>query len=196
MQPDSAVAALPVRRLGRGKRRQQILEAAKRTFGRTGFAHTSLDDVAQAADISKALIYRHFESKRDLYVASLEDFGAHLQDVMGPREGWTQAVVDDLVRIAGTDPDGFLLLFEHASREPEFEQLATELRERSVAIARQRMPEKLGSPTNVDWAARLVPSVLIQALVTWIQAGRPNPERAAGVVRALLLATTEALRVD
>jgi AcrR family transcriptional regulator len=52
----------PVRRLRRAERREQILAAATRAFARAGFAATSLDDIAAAAGISRAILYRHFDA--------------------------------------------------------------------------------------------------------------------------------------
>lgn len=43
-----------------------ILEAATTVFAEQGFQHTALDRVAEAAGVSKALVYEHFSSKREL----------------------------------------------------------------------------------------------------------------------------------
>ena len=53
-------ASTPVRRLRRAERREQLLAAATRAFARTGFAATSLDDIAAAAGIRGfRLLFRH-----------------------------------------------------------------------------------------------------------------------------------------
>jgi AcrR family transcriptional regulator len=52
-------------------RREVILEAALEEFSLHGFHETSLEGVADRAGISKALIYEHFPSKRDLHGALL-----------------------------------------------------------------------------------------------------------------------------
>jgi AcrR family transcriptional regulator len=186
----------PVRRLQRDKRRKQIVQAAKHAFAQTGFAHTSLDDVAAAAGVSRALIYRHFDSKSELYIAALDDFGDYLQAELGPRETWEPSSVQKLVQVAIEDPDGFLLLFEHAAREPEFADVIDDVRDHSVLIAKERMPEKLNSTTYVDWAARFIPTALIQAVVTWIQAGQPRPDLAAQTIGELLAAITKVLGTE
>lgn len=51
------------------QRREVILDAALEEFARKGFHETSLEGVANHAGISKALIYEHFASKRDLHEA-------------------------------------------------------------------------------------------------------------------------------
>jgi AcrR family transcriptional regulator len=53
-------------------RREAILDAARVAFADTGYHETSLDAVAERAGVSKALLYEHFSSKRELYVAMLE----------------------------------------------------------------------------------------------------------------------------
>jgi AcrR family transcriptional regulator len=66
------MATAPQKRLPRAARRELILESAGRLFGESGYAHTSLDDVAAAAGVTKPILYRHFDSKKDLYLALLE----------------------------------------------------------------------------------------------------------------------------
>jgi AcrR family transcriptional regulator len=53
-------------------RRAAILDAARGAFADSGYHETSLDAVADRAGVSKALLYEHFASKRELYVAMLE----------------------------------------------------------------------------------------------------------------------------
>lgn len=59
-------------------RREAILAAAEEVFARRGYHGAALDDIAQAAGISKALIYEHFASKRELH-ASLVN--AHVEEI-------------------------------------------------------------------------------------------------------------------
>jgi AcrR family transcriptional regulator len=55
------------RRLRAEERRESILNAANMVFGQRGYDTVRIDDVASAAEISKALIYEHFRSKQELY---------------------------------------------------------------------------------------------------------------------------------
>lgn len=57
--------------VARAVREQQIVDAACRAFGESGFAATSVADVAEAAGISKPLIYNYFGSKEGLYAVCL-----------------------------------------------------------------------------------------------------------------------------
>jgi AcrR family transcriptional regulator len=53
-------------------RREAILDAARGAFAESGYHETSLEAVAERAGVSKALLYEHFRSKRELFVAMLE----------------------------------------------------------------------------------------------------------------------------
>lgn len=64
--------------------RSRILKAAREIFFRDGFADTNLDEVASRAEVGKGTLYRHFESKIELYVAVLADGGAAFDDAMLP----------------------------------------------------------------------------------------------------------------
>jgi AcrR family transcriptional regulator len=60
-------------------RRALIIEAAREAFAEGGYQGTSLDAVAERAKVSKALLYEHFDSKRELHAAMLE---AHVQELI------------------------------------------------------------------------------------------------------------------
>ncbi len=64
----------PRRRMQRGERQSLILRHASEMFGSRGYHNVSMEDVAEHAGISKALIYQHFESKDQLYLAVLRQF--------------------------------------------------------------------------------------------------------------------------
>jgi AcrR family transcriptional regulator len=51
---------------------EALLDSAASCFVESGFAATSLDQVAQRARVTKGAIYHHFTSKRDLFMAVLE----------------------------------------------------------------------------------------------------------------------------
>ena len=59
-------------RLSSVDRRNQLIEAAMDLFSRKGFAGTTTREIALAAGVSEAIIFRHFATKRDLYTAIIE----------------------------------------------------------------------------------------------------------------------------
>jgi AcrR family transcriptional regulator len=71
---------------GPARTRARILKAAREIFFRDGFADTNLDEVASRAEVGKGTLYRHFESKAELYVAVLAAGGAVFEDAMRAAE--------------------------------------------------------------------------------------------------------------
>lgn len=55
------------------QRRDSILEAAGQVFGRDGYNSTTLESVADEAEISKATIYLYFKNKEDLFFTVIEE---------------------------------------------------------------------------------------------------------------------------
>jgi AcrR family transcriptional regulator len=170
--------AEPVRRMPRAERREQILDAATRAFAAAGFAATSLDDVAAEAGVTRVILYRHFDSKSDLYRAVLDRACARLTDAVGT-DDYDEHTLATLVRAAATDPDGFRLLFRYAAREPEFRDITDALAATSTEVSHRNVTATLPDGPWTDWAARLLPAVTTEAVIAWLDAGRPDPEQAA-----------------
>ncbi len=62
----------------RDLRRAQVLRVAQELFTAEGFHHVSMDDIAERAEVSKPVLYRHFPSKLDLYLTVVDARGADL----------------------------------------------------------------------------------------------------------------------
>jgi AcrR family transcriptional regulator len=177
--------------LRRAERREQILDAATRAFAGGGFTATGLDDVAREARVTRDLLYRHFDSKADLYRAVLARACQRVETRVGA-DDFDDASIPALLDSAAEDPDGFRLVFRHAAREPEFRDITDGLATLSVATARRNLARHLPDGPWLDWAARLVPTLATEAVIAWLDAGRPDPvdaparigEAIQGVMRA------------
>jgi AcrR family transcriptional regulator len=64
----------------RPERRAQLLAVARRAFGASGFHSVSMDEVARGAGVTKPILYDHFKSKEELYVALLDADAATLEE--------------------------------------------------------------------------------------------------------------------
>ena len=170
-------AAPAVRRMRRADRREQILDAATRAFARTGFAATGLDEIAAEAGITRVLLYRHFDSKADLYTAVLDRACQRLENSVGSDDFDTQSI-PALLHAAAADPDAFRLLFRHAAREPEFRTRMNRLTAASVDIARRNLAAQIPDGPWLHWASQLIPTLTIEAVIAWLDAGQPDPEHA------------------
>lgn len=124
-------------RLPADERRQQLLAHACELFARSGFHETSMDDIAEAAGVTKPVLYQHFPSKRALYIELLEDTGRRLLDRLAEatlREKSGRARVESGFRayfeFAVGDRSSFRLLFGASIRsDPEFASTVDEILE-------------------------------------------------------------------
>lgn len=97
-------------------------------FAEDGFHPTSMNEIAEAAGVTKPVLYQHFRSKRDLFHEVLDDVGALLLDEItkattaaaGPREQ-VELGFRAYFRFVAEQGDAFQVLFgDGARRDPEF----------------------------------------------------------------------------
>ncbi|HEX2039003.1 MAG TPA: TetR/AcrR family transcriptional regulator [Acidimicrobiales bacterium] len=163
------------RLLGRAERRAAILRAAARAFAQRGFAGTSMEEVAAAAGITKLIVYRHFASKEALYDGVLEQVSTRLAEAfvsLLEREPPPRLGIKAMLTVAREEPDGFVLLWRHAEREPTFAEHALRIRRQAVQVA-EAMPAIAGmaDPARRRWAASLLVSWLVDAVLHWLEEG-------------------------
>jgi len=65
-------------RLTADARREQILDVAIEVFGRAGYYGASMNDIAEAAGVTKPVLYQHFDSKSALYAALIDEVGSRM----------------------------------------------------------------------------------------------------------------------
>jgi AcrR family transcriptional regulator len=64
-----------VTRLPAAQRKEQLLNHASALFAKHGYARATTAELARAAGVTEPILYRHFDSKRDLFVALIERAG-------------------------------------------------------------------------------------------------------------------------
>ncbi|MBR3786647.1 MAG: TetR/AcrR family transcriptional regulator [Firmicutes bacterium] len=79
--------AISRREANKIKCRHDILKASRRLFKDKGYDDTMIDDVADAAGISKATLYNYFPNKESLLVGTLDDQIATIRQRIGDMNG-------------------------------------------------------------------------------------------------------------
>ena len=132
-------------RLTASARREQLIDVAVGVFARHGYHSTSMNDVAEAAGVTKPVLYQHFASKRDLYLALLDEVGRRLLDRItkatadgADGRNQTQAGFRAYFHWVAEDHDAFLLLFGSGSRRDE--EFASAARRVTDEVARSIAP--------------------------------------------------------
>jgi AcrR family transcriptional regulator len=71
------------RRLSAERRRLQLLSVALELFAHRGYRATTMDDIAEAAGVTKPLLYQHFSSKRALYLELVDSIAKDVLTAIG-----------------------------------------------------------------------------------------------------------------
>jgi AcrR family transcriptional regulator len=106
-------------RMPKEQRRTQVLDAARAVFVESGYYAAGMDVIAERAGVSKPVLYQHFPSKLDLYLALLD---AGLEELLEATDAAARETTDNKLRVQRTmrayfafvdNPDGaYRLVFE------------------------------------------------------------------------------------
>ncbi len=120
MQPPAGQAAGGAR-MSAEDRRLQILRVAMSLFSQRGFGGTTTREIAQAAGVSEAMVFRHFATKQELYSAILDHKACSCDDTMNPE----QMVADALKQKDDRAVFEQMALgaLDHHEFDPEFQRL-------------------------------------------------------------------------
>ena len=175
--------------LGREARRDQIIQAAAHAFLNRGFTGTTVDEIAESAGVTKVLIYRHFATKREIYLAVLGRAWDRLS--ASTAEGPDSDRLVRLVRAADQDPEGFRILFRHVRREPEFADYVEDLDETQRETTNELLAVRVRDRRRREWLAAVVPEIAIQSILAWLDTDRPIPS--ADLIAAIRAMVTAAI---
>jgi AcrR family transcriptional regulator len=176
-----ATAKSKPKRIAGDERRELIALAAGSLFAVHGYAGTRMEDVAAAAHVTKPMIYRHFESKKDLYLALLarheDDLPSFFEgvDMSATDESLIRAILEHWLDYVRANSHAWAMLFRDNSGDDEIQasRLRVSLTARQVMAgfiaqrAGSRMPAEQVPPT-----AELLTSGLAALAMWWID--RPH----------------------
>jgi len=179
IDPNPDTSSRGTTRLPAEARRAQIIETAAGAFLHAGFDATSMEDVAQNAGISRVLVYRKFDTKRQLYRAVLasvtDEFVAEFQDRDMADIRRHGGIVRVALVIATRHPDAFRLLWRQAAHEPAFAEFARNFRlvlghyaEAMIAI-----DGRVTGPQLRRWCATTLAAHLFEGICAWLDDGDP-----------------------
>jgi AcrR family transcriptional regulator len=188
-------------RLPAAERREQLLSVALSVFSEKGFHGASMNDVAEAAGVTKPVLYQHFESKRELYMALIDESGERLLalivaaaiDAPSPHDQVSRGV-QAYFRWVAEHRASFLLLFGDGGRRDEEFTSAIRLLEDRMATAIAPM---IRAEIDPDHQATLAHGIIGLAESTsrrLVQSGATfNPDKVAHQIGEMLWAGLRAV---
>jgi AcrR family transcriptional regulator len=166
-------------RLPAAERRDSITRAARPLFARNGYAATKLDDVAAAAGVTKPIVYRHFGSKKGLYLELLrrhqDDLPTFAVGIEGPAAGGApeealRAILEVWLDYVRANLDNWSLLFRDTSGDAEIREFRTRVSVRAREVMAALITEWAGAPIprdQVEPTAELLTSGLAGMVLWW-----------------------------
>jgi AcrR family transcriptional regulator len=89
----------------RRKREAEIIAATRELFDRRGVREAQIEDIAQAVGINRAIVYRHFSGKEELFALTLEGYLEELRDALAAASDSATDPRDKLGAIVGAFVD-------------------------------------------------------------------------------------------
>ena len=149
----------PTRRLPAKQRRATLVAAASELFAERGYDHVSLDELAARVGVTKPIVYRHFTSKKDLYLELLALHRDELLSTLGREMAAPEPLADRFPRVADTwfshvetRPFAWAMLFRDVTGDPDISAFHAQMRD----AARVAITGLLGA----EPALRLEPAIL------------------------------------
>jgi AcrR family transcriptional regulator len=167
------------RRLPAAQRRETLIAAASELFAQRGYDHVSLDEVAERAGVTKVIVYRHFASKKDLYMQLL---AAHRDELLRtlaegmaaqrPLADRVPAVADAWFSYVETNPFAWAMLFQDVTGEPEIRAFHASMRDTARAAIVGLLtaePTLRLKPGMLEPAAELLRSAMTGLALWWLE---------------------------
>ncbi len=174
------------RRLSGKARRQAILSAAKAVFGSAGYHETTTRDIAAAAGVSEALLYQHFQGKRQLFEAVIHEAAAGLEHRLTQASAAPeplQAALEAYFAFVEDEADLYRVFFRQALQaDPAFQDLYRRLSSRYLELCRASLGLAAGLPEDrAEIVAHALAGMVTELGLWWLESRR---DRAAIVAHA------------
>lgn len=188
-------------RLSAEERRAAIMDAAEQVFAEFGYHESKIDAVARIGGVSKALVYQHFPTKRELYQSLLKTSGDELLrrvEAIAERPGGREARlldgITDFFKFVEEHPGAARLLFYNAT-DPDVVGELDRVRDEAAAmvanlISEEVPPSRKSDAIPVDVAVAMLSHQLmgaLQALAVWWLDNRDTADQDAVVRMAMEL---------
>jgi len=155
------------------QRYNTILKAAETLFAQKGYHQTSIEEIADLAEVSTGAVYLYFKSKEDLLITMMQEIGHQLRKLLGDELKSADYSFDSFKNIAfsflrnfcGSHPEWIAIYFRESvgqsseveeQRRQLFSKLTDDIKEAFVKISREQ---------GVDHTGGLIPEMVAVCIV-------------------------------
>jgi AcrR family transcriptional regulator len=156
------------------ERRARLLDLGRALFTQHPYDELSMAAIARAAGISKALLYHYFPSKREFFVATLQDAAAQLArrmqpDPAAPAAEQLATALSAWLAWVDANRDVYARLARGATSAPEVRELVDDVRERTAALILGRLWDGGAPPPRLRAAVHGWLWFMDGACLDWVQ---------------------------
>jgi AcrR family transcriptional regulator len=176
----------PQRRLPGEQRREMLARAASELFAERGYDHVTLDEVAAKAGVTKVIVYRHFSSKKDLYLRLLADHRDQLLGTLADGMAVRRSLPERVEEIADAwfgyvqaNTFAWKMLFQDVTGDPEIKAFHRGMRDTARAAIMGLLAAETSlelHPAMTEPVAELLRSAMTGLALWWLD--HPQAERA------------------
>lgn len=178
-------------RLAREERREQILDAAVEVFSGRDPAEVTFEEIADAAGVSRALVYNYFGDRHGLldavYLRNVEELREQVEEALlgvSSLRSALEAAVRVHVKAATHD----LAAYRYASGRVPFSSLPERREERVREVA-----SRLGTGPDAELVALGLLSAVEAMVVRWLDRGDADQDHAIALITAFLAGGLESV---
>jgi AcrR family transcriptional regulator len=171
---ENVLSRSALRRLREKEQRYNtILKAAEALFAQKGYHQTSIEEIADLAEVSTGAVYLYFKSKEDLLITMMQEIGHQLRKLLGDELKSADYSFDSFKNIAfsflrnfcGSHPEWIAIFFRESvgqsseveeQRRQLFSKLTDDIKEAFVKIGREQ---------GVDHAGGYIPEMVAVCIV-------------------------------
>jgi len=181
-------------RLAVDERRRQLLDAGAALFARHAYEEISMRQIAQAAGVSKPLLYHYFPSKNELFLAAVAEASSELQRLIEPSGNGTplEQLTESLdAYLAWIEDNGetWSKLMQSAATLPEARELVERFRARTMELMLAELTGRRKTRPALRVAIKGWLGYMDAAILDWTQARDLPREKLRDLLLAAFAAT-------
>lgn len=166
------------------QRREQLITVARTVFASNGYEATSMEEIAQAANVSKPVVYEHFGGKEAIYAVVVDrevrdlvtSITQALQSTTSPRQMAELAALA-LLDYIETNSDGFRIMVRDAPSSQTSGTYRSVIGDVAVKVQAIVAKQFKAAGYNPDWAplyAQMLVGMVSQVGQWWLDARSPD----------------------
>lgn len=168
------------KRLPAAERRKVILDAALETFAEFGYHGALMDTIAERAQVTKPILYRHFPSKLNLLLAIIDRAGENLrQSLLKPdtsEVNWINAIrsgVRSYFDFVERSESGFRLIYDtDLNVDKRSQERVTEIRSSIIELVKERISYYTDTdavpPERIYITSVMIVGMVESAVIHWM----------------------------